>query len=68
MLITVMAWERAVLDAGQWSESCDVGFAVVAADKEQRRLTLRAPCSSFYVTVPEEEGEEWVKKTRGVLK
>ena len=62
-----MAWDQAVLDARQWAESSDLGFAVVAADKEQRRLTLRARCGSFYVTVPEEEGEEWVRKLR-VLK
>ena len=61
-----MAWEKAVVEARHWAEGSAVGFTVIAADVESKRIAFRAPCGSFYVTVPEKSsGEEWVRLLYG---
>ena len=56
-----MSWEKAEDEAREWAQHNGAGFNVIATDKEARSITLRAPCGSFYVTVPEKTGsEEWV--------
>ena len=56
-----MSWEKAEDEARKWALGSDADFALTAADKEARKINFRAPCGSFYVTVPEKTGEEeWV--------
>ena len=56
-----MSWKKAEDAAREWAQDNGAGFVVTAADKEARSISFRAPCGSFYVTVPEKTGsEEWV--------
>ena len=56
-----MEWERVVATAKEWSAKNSLGFSVSSVEEEERKISFRAPCGSFYITIPDKIGaEEWV--------
>ena len=56
-----MDWNGVVSSAKRWAAASSLGFSVTGISEDVRRVSFRAPCGSFYVTVPEKIGsEEWV--------
>lgn len=56
-----MDWNGAVSSARRWAAASSLGFSVVGVSEDERKISFRAPCGSFYVSVPEKIGsEEWV--------
>lgn len=56
-----MDWEGAVATAREWATRNVQGFSISGVEEEERKISFRAPCGSFYVTVPDKIGvEEWV--------
>lgn len=56
-----MEWERVVAAAKEWATKNSLGFSVSGVEEGERKISFRAPCGSFYVTVPDKIGaEEWV--------
>ena len=56
-----MDWDGAVTTAHEWASKSSLGFSVDAIEAEDRKISFKAPCGSFYLTVPEKIGsEEWV--------
>lgn len=57
-----MALEKLVSEANRWADESALGFTVSGVEEGTRKISFRAPCGSFYVTVPENVGsEEWVR-------
>lgn len=57
-----MALEKLVSEARRWAGESALGFTVSEVEEGTRKISFRAPCGSFYVTVPENVGsEEWVR-------
>lgn len=57
-----MALEKLVSEAKRWADESALGFTVSGVTEGTRKISFRAPCGSFYVTVPENVGsEEWVR-------
>ena len=55
------SWEGIVSEARGWAARSALGFAVSSVEDVTRKISFRAPCGSFYVTVPENLGsDEWV--------
>lgn len=55
-------WEGVVSQARRWAGRSALGFAVSSVEEGTRKISFRAPCGSFYVTVPENVGsDEWVR-------
>ena len=49
------------MEAGRWAGESALGFTMSRVEQGMRKISFRAPCGSFYVTVPENMGsEEWV--------
>ena len=57
-----MALEKLVSEAKRWADESALEFTVSRVEEGTRKISFRAPCGSFYVTVPENVGsEEWVR-------
>ena len=58
-----MDWDGVVAAAKEWATRNSLGFSVSGIEERERKISFRASCGSFYITVPEKIGlEEWVKK------
>lgn len=56
-----MDWQAATTAARDWAAQSSQGFSVGTVVENERKISFKAPCGSFYVTVPENIGsEEWV--------
>ena len=57
-----MDWHDAVTVANDWATGNSQGFSVNGVVENERKISFKSPCCSFYVTVPEKIGsEEWVR-------
>ena len=62
-----MDWNGTVAAAKDWAAGSSLGFSVDGHEQEERKISFKAPCGSFYVTVPEKIGtEEWVNREYSV--
>ena len=55
-----MEWPRAVEVSQEWTKGNGGEFKLASTHEESRRIDLASPRGSFYVTVPEKPGTEWV--------
>lgn len=61
-VVNMAGWEGVVSQARRWAGRSALGFAVSSVEEGTRKISFRAPCGSFYVTVPENVGsDEWVR-------
>ncbi len=55
-----MEWGDVVFSTKQWVASSSSGIEVSSVNESERRIYLTSPSSSFFVTVPQQDQEEWV--------
>ena len=50
-----------VAQARSWIDATSAGVEEAGVDEEERKITFKTPSRTFYVTVPQQLGEdEWV--------
>ena len=70
--LSILTLEKLVSEAGRWAGESTLGFTMSGAEEQERyhsrewgggtrKISFRAPCGSFFVTVLENvDSEEWV--------
>ena len=55
-----MELEGVVFRARQWAAASSSGIQVGSVEESERRIHLTSPAASFFLTVPQQDTEEWV--------